>query len=83
MNTPDPELDAMPQECDFSAGARGRHVQAYRAGQTVRVRKSDGTVTECHFTLHEGAVLIDPDLRERFPDSEAVNQALRALLAKG
>jgi hypothetical protein len=83
MSTFDQELQAMPEERDFAGGSRGRHVRAYRAGHTVRVRKSDGTLTECHFTLQDGAVLIDPDLTARFPDSEGVNQALRAVLAKG
>ena len=70
----------MREEYDFSQGVRGKHHRAYRAGHLVRVRKSDGRVEERHFTLEEGAVMLDPDLRERFPDSEAVNKALRSLV---
>jgi len=34
-------------------------------------------------TLLAITLMLDPDLRSRFPDSEAVNQALRSLLAHG
>jgi hypothetical protein len=33
-----------------------------------------------YFTLEEGAVMLEPDVREYFPDSEAVNKALRSLI---
>jgi hypothetical protein len=33
-----------------------------------------------HFKLEDGAVLIEPDVREYFHDSEAVNNALRCLI---
>ena len=71
----------MRDEYDFSKGTRGKHYRAYRAGHTVRVTKADGTVEERHFTLADGAVMLDPDLRARFPDSESVNKALRTLVA--
>lgn len=61
-------------------GIRGKYYRAYRQGHTVRVTQSDGTVTEQHFTLQEGAVLLEPDVRRYFPDSESVNAALRALI---
>ena len=53
---------------------------AVLAAHTVRVTKADGTVEERHFTLDDGAVMLDPDLRVRFPDSESVNKALRCLI---
>ncbi|MBE7551805.1 MAG: hypothetical protein HUU15_04320 [Candidatus Brocadiae bacterium] len=68
-------------EYDFSGGVRGKHYRAYREGHTVRIHEADGTVTVQYFTLEEGAVLLDPDVREYFPDSEAVNRALRGLIA--
>ncbi|MBI3736155.1 hypothetical protein HY256_06545 [Candidatus Sumerlaeota bacterium] len=71
----------MREEYDFSSGVRGKHFQKYRAGHRVRITKADGAVEEHHFTLEEGAVMLDPDLRLRFPDSEAVNKALRSLSA--
>lgn len=68
------------EEYDFSQGVRGKHHRAYRAGHAVRVNKTDGTIEERHFSLEDGAVMLDPDLREHFPDSESVNKALRALV---
>jgi len=78
---PDFEVREMKTEYDFSGGTRGKHYRAYRSGHTVRVNKSDGTVEERHYTLADGAVMLDPDLRQRFPDSESVNQALRSLVS--
>lgn len=72
----------MPAVCDFSQGTRGKHVEAYRAGHVVRVLKADGSVEEHHFSLEDGAVMLDPDLRLRFPDSESVNKALRSLASQ-
>jgi hypothetical protein len=69
------------EEYDFSQGVRGKHFSAYRTGHIVQVRNSDGSVAEHHFTLEDGAVMIDPDLKARFPDSESVNNALRSLVA--
>jgi hypothetical protein len=73
--------DTMLPEYDFSRGARGKHYQAYREGHTVKIYESDGTVTIQNFTLEEGTVLLEPDVREYFRDSEAVNRALRGLIA--
>ena len=33
-----------------------------------------------HYTLADGAILLAPDVREYFSDSEAVNEALRSLI---
>jgi len=75
-------VSEMQAEYDFSGGVRGKHYRAYRAGHRVRITKPDGTVAEQHFTLAEGAVMVDPDLRSRFPDSDSVNRALRSLAAR-
>lgn len=83
MNEPDHDSNEMREEYDFSQGVRGKHYRAYRAGHVVRVRKSDGSVEERHFTLQDGAVMLDPDLKVQFPDSESVNRALRSLVAQG
>ena len=83
MNEPSDRTDEMREEYDFSQGVRGKHYRAYRAGHTVRVTKEDGTVEERNFTLADGAIMLDPDLRVRFPDSESVNKALRSLLPRG
>ncbi len=82
MNEPGHRTDEMQKEYDFSHGVRGKHYNAYRAGHIVRVTKQDGTVEERHFTLADGAIMLDPDLRKSFPDSESVNKALRSLLSR-
>ena len=71
----------MRDEYDFSGAVRGKHYRAYRAGHTVRIHKANGT-TEVHlFTQEDGAVMLDPDVKTRFPTSAAVNRALRAVMA--
>ena len=75
--------DEMRAEYDFSGGERGKHYRAYRAGHTVRIIKSNGTVVERHFTLRDGAVMLDPDIRRHFSSSQKVNAALRSILAHG
>jgi hypothetical protein len=72
--------DEMLPEYDFRDGVRGKHYQAYRRGHTVTIHKTDGTSVVQHFTLEDGAVLLEPDVRAYFPDSEAVNSALRSLI---
>lgn len=79
MNESDNREPEMRSEYDFSAGVRGKHYRTYREGHRVRITKQDGTVEEHHFTLEDGAVMLDPDLRAKFPDSESVNSALRSL----
>ena len=83
MSDPSHSDDKLRAEYDFSQGVRGKHFRDYRAGHSVRVKKTDGSVEEHHFTLADGAVMLDPDLKARFPDSEAVNNALRSLAAQG
>jgi hypothetical protein len=70
----------MREEYDFSGGVRGKHYKAYREGHTARVNKDDGTTLVRYFTQEDGAVILDPDVRVHFPDSESVNRALRSLI---
>jgi len=72
--------DEMRPEYDFREGVRGKHYQAYRRGHTVTIHKTDGTTEVQHFTLEDGAVMLEPDVRAYFPDSESVNNALRCLI---
>jgi len=75
--------DPMLPEYDFKnmpGGVRGKYHKEYRAGHTVKIYKEDGSTEVRHFTLEDGAVMIEPDVREYFPDSEAVNRALRCLI---
>ena len=76
----DAEHDMRP-EYDFRAGVRGKHYKAYRAGHTVKIHRSDGTIQVQHFKLEDGVVLLDPDVSRYFPTSESVNNALRSLIA--
>ena len=83
-NPVDAEQDDMRPEYDFTrmqGGVRGKYYQAYRAGHTVKIHKADGTTVVQYFQLEDGAVMLEPDVREYFPDSEAVNKALRSLIA--
>ena len=74
------EDDEMLPEYDFSGGVRGKHYQAYRRGYQVIIHKADGTTEVRDFALPEGTVVLDPDVREYFPDAAAVNRTLRALI---
>ncbi len=70
----------MRAEYDFTGATRGRHYRPLDDGYTVSITKSDGTTVVEHYTLAEGTVLLQPDVREYFPDSESVNTALRSLI---
>ena len=77
------EAPEMREEYDFSGAVRGKHYRAYRVGHTVRIRKANGTTETHFFTEEDGAVMLDPDVKSHFPNSKAVNKALRAVLAHG
>lgn len=72
----------MLPEYDFSGkkGVRGKYYRAYRQGHTVRIHKANGAVSIRFFTLEDGAVMLEPDVKKHFPNSKAVNKALRALI---
>ncbi len=72
----------MRNEYDFSKGVRGKHYKAYREGHTVRILKDDGSMSVHYFTQEDGAVMLDPDIKIYFPDSESVNKALRSLISR-
>jgi hypothetical protein len=74
------EESEMLPEYDFRGGVRGKHARAYRQGHAVKVHHPDGTTTVQYFTLADGAVMLEPDVQEYFPDSQAVNRALRTLI---
>ena len=56
---------------DFSGGVRGKHYKKYREGVTVTLI-GEG---------NEKLVVLDEDVGNIFPDSKAVNDALRHLVA--
>lgn len=77
----DPGNDDMLPEYDFQGGVRGKHHEAYREGHTVKVHQADGTTNVHYFTLEDGAVMLEPDVRQYFSDSDTVNKALRVLIS--
>ena len=80
MTTENRDNQDIRPEYDFTAGVRGKHNKAYQKGHTVRIRKENGTVSVQHYTLEDGAVMLAPDVRQYFPDSDRVNEALRTLI---
>jgi len=72
--------DNMRGEYDFTGGTRGRHYRALQAGHTITIRRTDGTIEVREVKPQEGAVVLAPDVREYFPDSQSVNTALRSLI---
>ena len=74
------ESDLLP-EYDFRGGKRGKHAKAYHEGHAVAIHQTDGTTLVQHWTLQEGTIVLEPDVREYFPDAESVNAALRSLIA--
>ena len=55
--------DDMLPEYDFQGGIRGKHHEAYREGHTVKVHQTDGTTNNHYFSLEDGAVMLEPDVR--------------------
>ena len=70
----------MRTEYDFAGGTRGKHYRAMQAGYTITIRQSDGTTMVKEVESRTDAVVLAPDVREYFPDSESVNTALRSLI---
>lgn len=75
-------IEEMLAEYDFSGrkGVRGKYYRAYRRGHTVRIHKANGSISVKYFTLEDGAVMLEPDVKKHFPNSRSVNKALRALM---
>lgn len=79
-----PGNEDLKSEYDFSimkGAVRGKYCKAYRAGHQVVVHKEDGATTVQYFKLEDGAVMLEPDVRKYFSDSESVNRVLRSLIA--
>jgi hypothetical protein len=73
--------DGMRAEYDFTGGVRGKHHQAMQQGYTIKIHKADGTIITEEIKTPKGAVILEPDVREYFSDSEVVNRTLRALIS--
>ncbi len=74
------EENNMRAEYDFRGGVRGKHYRTMQGGYTVTIHQADGTTVTKDVMPKEGAVVIEPDIRAYFPDSESVNRALRCLI---
>ncbi len=70
----------MRAEYNFTGGVRGKHYHAMQAGYTITIYKADGTTLIKEVKPKAGAVVLEPDVREYFPDSASVNTALRSLI---
>ena len=73
--------DMLPEyDLEGKKGVRGKYTKALQNGYSVRVLNEDGTVTVRDFVPKDNAVLLDPDVKAYFPDSESVNRTLRSLI---
>lgn len=73
--------DMLPEyNLEGKKGVRGKYAKSMQKGYSVRVLKADGTVDTRQFVPKENAVVLDPDVKAYFPDSESVNHALRSLI---
>lgn len=80
MKSTERKKDEMRPEYEFSKAERGKFYRPLDKGYKVHVQKNDGTVVVNHYALAEGTVLLAPDVREYFSDSQSVNDALRSLI---
>jgi hypothetical protein len=79
-NKPQPD-DILPEyNLEGKKGVRGKYAKSLQKGYSVRVLNEDGTVTVQDFVPRANTVLLDPDVKAYFPDSESVNRALRSLI---
>lgn len=67
----------MRDNYDFSKGVRGKYRHFIGQERTLKVRHPDGSVT---IETIPAPIELDEDVRQYFPNSEAVNKALRGLI---
>ncbi len=67
-------------EYDFTGGVRGKHFKARLQGYTIKVHQRDGA-TQVRRIERQGVVALEPDIQAYFPNSKAVNHALRTLIS--
>ncbi len=72
--------DDIRPEYDFTGAERGKFYKPLNQGYSVHVQQEDGTTVLNQYILAEGTILLEPDVRAYFPDSRAVNDALRSLI---
>ncbi len=81
-NKNNPLDEDMLPEYDFSQGVRGKHHKQYQKGHTVTIFHQDGTKTTDEFKpeKQDNVIILDPDVKKYFPNSESVNSTLRSLI---
>lgn len=75
--------EEMRSEYDFSimkGGVRGKYYRSYRDGHNVVIHREDGIDSVQYFTLEDGAIMLEPDVRKYFSTSDDVNKALRSII---
>jgi hypothetical protein len=75
--------DDLREEYDLSQlknPVQGKYYQQYQQGHSVTIHHEDGTTTTEHFPAQSDVIILDPDVKKYFPNSESVNNALRHLL---
>jgi hypothetical protein len=75
-----PEDDTMRPQYDFSKSLQGKYRHLIGQPYTRKVHHGDGTITVEQVEAAQGVGVLATDVREYFPDSEAVNKALRGLI---
>lgn len=66
----------MREEYDFSKGIRGKHFKQMREGHQTIIHESSGE----KIVRETRPIILAPDVQKYFPNSEAVNKALRGLI---
>lgn len=66
----------MLTEYDFSGkkGVKGKYAKAYKSGYSVRIYDGKKLVSDNFFAA------IDPEVHKHFPNSSAINRALRKMI---
>ncbi len=65
----------------MKGAVRGKYYKSYHAGHKVVIHNEDGSTSVLYFKLEDGAILLAPDVRKHFTNSESVNKAPRSLIA--
>ncbi|GBF79663.1 hypothetical protein [Aphanothece sacrum] len=75
--------DDLREEYDLSQlknPVRGKYYEQYREGHNVTIHYEDGTKKIEHFPPQNEVIILDPDVKKYFPNSESVNATLRSLI---
>ena len=65
------EDNDMHTEYDSTDGVRGKHYRTMQTGYTITIHKADGTTVVKEVVPKEGVIVLEPDVRSYFSDSES------------